>query len=216
MQSPHSMRSESSSAPSDALLESDQNLHQFDKGRNYTQPPNCKYVHEYEALGLELSGQANFSLGLQEGEHKGDPEEKSVAHNAVQILHTRIEDQEREAVEQSEEGDDDPQSLVLLLAQEGSDSNHDRDSDSEHNVLNVVANDYAFSLPESVFEAVVQVAFLNPVESAAEIAKVECPEDDLEDNQDDGQNHKDIRGRLAVLLQVSSGSIGSYFKGSCH
>ena len=116
---------QSSSALGDSPLQSNQELCKFDQSRNNTQSSNCEQICKYESLRLEFPGQPDVWLGLQEDEDKGSPEEEAIRHNTVQVLDTGSEDHEREAVEKSENGDEDPQSLVLVNSQERCESDHD-------------------------------------------------------------------------------------------
>jgi len=48
----------------------------------------------------------------------------------VEVLYKAFEDHEREAIEEIEENDADPESLILVFGEEGGEGNHERDHKS--------------------------------------------------------------------------------------
>ena len=51
------------------------------------------------------------------------------------------------------------------------------------------------------------------VESAAHITKEECPEDNLNGNQNNGNDHQSVIGLFTVFLEVSSRFVSCNFEG---
>lgn len=75
-------------------------------------------IEVYEGLPLGFSGNSSVILALHNGENKGNPKEKSVCHNTIQILGKVSEHLQWEDVHKIEYADDHPHCFILFFCSE--------------------------------------------------------------------------------------------------